>query len=180
MANVSLCTSTDVSDWWSPDGVLSRLDDDYDNANNATETEILGRVIESASIRVIAKIGQRYKTSDLTGSNAPTDTPQIVRYFTSVVAAYLLSIRRGMAPTQAFLDLYNEVMAQMEEVAKGQAILPGVYNSLQGLPFVNNYHVDGRYHSAKVRRVFVTSTAPLPSPARAKYHPEYNTPNLPE
>lgn len=175
-----LCTSQDVADWWSVDGVLSRLDDDYDNANNAAELAMMLRIIEAASTRVLFSLAQRYATTALTGSNPPTDTPAIVRYFAAIISAYNLSIHRGQSPTMAFEQLYKDVCQQLEEVKKGVSILPGVYNPLSGLPFTNSYQVDGRYYSAKLRRVFVTSTGPIPSRADGKYHPEQYLPLGPE
>lgn len=173
---VSLCTTQDVSDLWSDDGVLGRLDDDNDNANNAAELAILARVILNASAFVLSRVGMRYKTSDITGSNAPTDTPQIVRFYTSVIASHYLAIRRGNPTTDGFAELYSQVMRDLEQVQNGSMLLPGVVDSLNQLPFVSNFHIDGNYRSAKARKIYSISTGIFSAPAGSalKIHPENN------
>ena len=161
---LQLCTSTDVADWWSVEGVDARLEDDLSGSVESDESLQLTRLIERASAIVAAKLSQRYLQASYAGTNPPTNTPPLVMHFAAVIAAYYLGCRRNLPHSEALLKEYERVLEMMNEIGSGLLSIPEVAESFDTTPFLTNFHLDGRYRSSKFRKVDATSVGGRPAP----------------
>lgn len=168
---LQLCTRADIEDWWSADGVAERLDDDRSASESGSESLIVTSWIERASAIVAMKLGQRYNLADYAGASPPTDTPVLVMHFTAVIASYWIGTRRNLPVSEVLKEEYEKTMKTLDEILNGQASLPGVSDSFEGGLFLTNFHVDGRYRSAKFRKVTTTSVGSDPT-GSVKSYPE--------
>lgn len=169
---LQLCVKSDIEDWWSADGLLLRTDDDRSATENGSEASIVTSWIERSSAIVAAKLSQRYLQDAFAGVNPPVDTPVLVMHFTAVIASYWVAGRRNLPIPEQLKEEYDKVLKSLDEIAAGQSSLPGVADSFEGGFFLSNFHLDGRYRSAKFRVITATAVGSDPTGASIKRFPE--------
>lgn len=173
MPYARLCTIDDVEAILSAEGVVARGDDSQDGTVSASETKLLNDQISRGSREIAMRLNMLYKVTEFQGSNPPVDTPATVRDMAAVLSAYWMCLRRNNPPTIWLQTARQEVFDTLELVKHGNLRLPDITTALEHSPFVTNFHLDGRFRSAKARRVDATSTGALP-PGQLQSHPEYN------
>jgi phage gp36-like protein len=159
MAVKAYCVKADVDDIWSEEGIESRFDDDADASLSEAELARVDRFIKRASIIVGSRLKSRFADlASFEGSNAPTNTPESVRYMTAVVAAYLMASRRGLPVQQEVKDQYEEVLQWLTTIQTGGGLPIDLSEDLNRAPFVSNFTIDGSYRTRKVRVTEANST----------------------
>lgn len=145
------CTKTDIEAIWTAAAVLASVDDDGSGTLSATEEGYITRAIERAAGRMNAYLEERYVLANLA-------TNAWCRDANAVLAAYLLSIRRGSAAPAPFQSQYDDLMSDLTEIVKGRLKVPQAKESLETIPTVSNFAVDLSQEYAKVHRNDETST----------------------
>ncbi len=180
MASISLCTETDIEDIITATAVAHAVDDNDDLVkNDPSETGIITRTIYKASAIVASKLEVAYPTADYQGSNPPTDTPDLVRYITAVIATWMLARRRRTPVGAKLEEEYQRVLGMLEELALQEAVLPGTTLTNDHTPWVSVFHFDGRFKNATIRRIPHTSTDPAPGDG-VKHFPDISYPGWDE
>tara|TARA_R110002020_G_scaffold62712_4_gene167501 strand:+ start:101 stop:634 length:534 start_codon:yes stop_codon:yes gene_type:complete len=120
----------------SSSGFDLRLDDLSNDLDTVTD------LINEATDLVNFYCGLHYDESDLEGST-------LVRRWTTWIACYLLSQRRGNPAI--FADRMGEVLALLEEVARHDRILPRLPTREDLTPAMSNVHIDDKFRTHKIR-----------------------------
>ncbi len=178
--SLMLCEKSDVEDIWSEEGVEGRFDDGMNGALTGPDNLRIDRFIVRASNDVAMYLRKRYKLVDFAGSGTPPDnTPDQVKYWTAVVAAYYCGTRRGLSVSKTLEDQYAQVMKWLVAISEGDMDLAEVNDSFDTTPCVSNFFVDGRYKNAKVRKALSTSTGLPPNESKRKTNLEAGPINYP-
>lgn len=167
-----LCTLEDVEVILSAEGLIARADDTQDGTMSASEEKLVNDCISRGSREAAMRLTMRYgDVANFQGGNAPADTPASVRDMVAILAAFWVCKRRNNPVPQSLVDDRRQVFEDLQAIAANQMRLPDIDDGDE-LPFVTNFHVDGRYRSAKLRRIDATSTRSLP-PQDTRQHPEW-------
>ena len=138
-------TQADVEQVLSVAGVLSRLDDDGDQAVNDTEqlrmTDAIARATETCNYYLY----WRYDPTNLaTYSN-------LVNQWCSDLAAYVLCRARGNPVPESLIEAAQEAEAKMTDIQRGRTTLPNVPMRRNQGPTWDNIRVDVRYRFKCIR-----------------------------
>jgi phage gp36-like protein len=109
------CTSNDILSAAAEQNITLYTDDDRSGAPDAG---VIADAIASASARVDSYISGRY------GTNLEP-VPELVKSLTVDICIYKLSGRPGDAPA-TYRDNYNDAIRLLEQIAKGDADIPGI------------------------------------------------------
>jgi len=120
----------------STSGFDLRVDDLADTLDAITD------IVEEATDMVNFYCGLHYNESDL-------ETSPLVRRWTTWVACYLLSQRRGNPAI--FADRMGEVLALLEEVSRHDRIIPRLPTREDLTPAMSNVHIDDKFRTHKIR-----------------------------
>lgn len=148
-------STTEIDCMFGASAVELRTDD-------GSESTIVAEIINQASETVQSYTDRYYDAADLTGSNW-------VRRRATILAAYYLSSRRGN-PTQ-YTAMVEQITRELEGVAEGKILIPGVAARSVDVPTVSNQTVDDRYRYSKLRTLHGTSTTRYPG--QDYYEPPY-------
>lgn len=135
------CAREDIDDVLSDEGVGYRATDE---ANQIEKSGLVTRTIRQASDRVNLYCGERYTAAELA-------TSDYIISATAVIAAYMLSTRRGNPPPPSLEARYKEVFEELGKIQLGQADVPGIVTRGGSVPVLSNLRIDGRYRQSKVR-----------------------------
>lgn len=127
----------------SDDGEELHSDDFYDNS------ELMQEIIERATGRVRQYMRKSYDDSDL--ANSPR-----IREITTIIACYLLSIRRGNP--SLYQEQYVEAMADMQAIVDNILYLDELPRSSNAPAFMQNVSSDNRTPFTPMRVDMITST----------------------
>lgn len=105
------CGPDDVIDILSQPGVSLRVDD--------APPSLYGAMAAKAGNKIDFYLSRFYDADDLANSD-------LVKDWAAVLCAYYLSCRRGNEPPAGVAILYEEAIAEMTEVKKGQNDIPGI------------------------------------------------------
>ena len=122
--------------------VLSTSGFDLRTDDLANTLEAVTDIVEEATDLVNFYCGLNYAESDL-------ETSPLVRRWSTVIACYLLSQRRGNAAI--FSDRMGEVLALLEEVSKHDRIIPRIPTRENLTPAMSNVHIDDKFRTHKIR-----------------------------
>lgn len=136
---MALTSVQEMIDLASQEFVDFRVDDL--EANGRDETYLSG-LINEATDTVMSRLEGRYEQAALNAS-------ALVRRWTTIVALFFLSQRRDNSAQ--FLSEFERVMDELELVATGVILIPGVGTRADLSPSVSNFTVDSRYTISKVR-----------------------------
>lgn len=112
------CTEADVDMLLSTSGTLSRADDDDTGHRTATESGYVTKAIAWATGRCNLYL-TAYPFNQLANS-------YLVNQYCAIIAAYILSCRRGDPVAGSLADLYEEVMEDLKGIKAGNLQLPDV------------------------------------------------------
>lgn len=138
------CTQADVEVLLSVNGETARLDDDAGGSLSATESGYLTRAIAWATARINLCLLGKHSASDLADS-------WIVNQWCSIVAAYIVSCRRGNPVAASLKDLYDEAMEDLRQLQRGEAQLPDTALRSAAWPAWSNVRVDILYRLRRAR-----------------------------
>lgn len=136
-------TEEEMQRLFSEVGVQMHSDDFVDNS------EVLYEIIERATGRVKQILNKGFDDSVLHQS------PRI-REIATIVACYLLSVRRGNPSLYA--EMYIEAMADLESIANGDQYLSELPRSSNTLVVFQNVSSDNRFPWTPIRVDWLTST----------------------
>lgn len=143
--SVTYCTSSDVENLLSASGVVGRLDDDEGGTNSGGELAYLTQAINWATARVNLYVLSRHAAADLANSF-------VVNWYCTVIAAYLVSGRRGNPVASPLAEAYEEVMGELKAVRAGELTLADVATRDHSFPAWSNQGApDHRYQVQKLR-----------------------------
>lgn len=112
------CTQADVESLLSADGLTGRLDDDESGTASAGELAYLTQAIRWSTVRV-QMYCNAYPAEDLVNS-------WLVNWWASIIAAFMVSVRRGNPSASSLSDLHDAAMEDLKLVRSGEYTLPDV------------------------------------------------------
>ncbi len=140
------CLKADIEALWTAAAVLASVDDDSSGTLSAMEEGYITRAIERAAERMNAYLEERYILSELATNTWCRDA-------NAAIAAYLLSIRRGVAAPAPFQSQYDGLMSDLFEIACGRLKVPEAKESVETIPTVSNFAVDFSGEGERIRKV---------------------------
>ncbi len=149
------CLKADIEALWTVAAVLASVDDDTSGTLSAAEEGYITRAIQRAAERMNAYLEERYVLAELATNTWCRDA-------NAAIAAYLLSIRRGVSAPAPFQLQYDGLMSDLFEIARGRLKVPEANESVETIPTVSNFAIDLTGGSDKVLRVAETSTGSPP------------------
>lgn len=138
------CTSEDVVALLSDDGLVARLDDDASGYADAAEDAYMSKMISWASARCNYFLLSKISQSELA-------TSWIVNQWCTIIAAYMVSCRRGNPAAASLKILYDETLEDLKAIQKGEVVLPDVALRTAAFPAFSNLRVDLFYSLRKLR-----------------------------
>jgi phage gp36-like protein len=140
------CTSADVDVILSEDGSLGRIDDDDSGVASAADTAHKTRAIQWATARI---------DFYCRGKHAPADLAQswIVNQWCSVIAAYMLSCRRGNPAAGSLAEMYEAAVEDLKLVQAGDVTLSDTPMRDSAFPAWSNLGAPSLVHRVKRLRV---------------------------
>lgn len=138
-------TIDDVEALLSADGVAGRLDDDADATNDTGELAYMTQAINWATSRVWIYLS-RYSAQSLAQS-------WLVNYWCTIVAAHIVSGRRGNPPAGSIAEAYEQTMEDLKLVRSGELTLPDAAVRDSAFPAWSNLGRPSLYHNYKRLRV---------------------------
>lgn len=115
----------------SEDGDVARLDDDASGYVGTAEAAFRAKAIQWATARCNYYLLARIDASDLKDS-------WIVSQWCAIVAAYIISCRRGNPSAASLKTLYDEAIEDMKAVQRGEVTLPDVATRTASFPAWSN------------------------------------------
>lgn len=112
-------------------------------------TELLQELLQSATGRVKQRLNKSFDDVNL------KDSPRI-REITTIIAAYLLSIRRGNP--SLYQEQYIEALADLDAIAEGEYFIQELPRSNNTMVVMQNVSSDNRFPFTPIRVDSITST----------------------
>lgn len=153
-------TEANVNNVLSAQGTLYRADDDLDSI---AESGVVDYCIDFASRQVDFYLAGRYDTDDFA-------TNEWVEKATTILAACILSARRGNDVPNSLAAECDQWKEMLEKARLGHADIPGLTPNATHPLLVSGMTVDLRYRDHPIRRSRARSTGPDP-PSGVKNHP---------
>lgn len=140
-------SETDIDTLLSVVGHDTRLDDDGYGAPDSTESGYRTTIIAWATGRCNFYLLSKYAASELSES-------WIVNDWCTIVAAYMISCRRGNPPSGALKEMYDQAIEDMKLIQRGEVVLPDTALRNAGWPAWSNITIESsqRLRKARVQR----------------------------
>lgn len=152
MSITSYCTSTEVTQILSANGLLRRADD---NEDGTEDTLVVAAFIEKASSIMNKYLFKRYTAAVIAASTW-------AKWCCASIASYLMATRHGNVSPQSLKDERDDYIQMLKDMEAGVESLPAddgvATEAYDNSMSVTNYTIDGRFHRSKVRRVPEIST----------------------
>jgi len=141
-------------------GLVNRLDDVNTGvatfvALTAEEQAYLPKFINRATERCNFYLAMRYNPADLAQSCWVND-------HATVIACYLLAVRRGNPVPASLLDMYKETLEELKLVHLGNYEVPLIALREAGIPAFSTVRVDMMYNRDKIRKIASASDRSTP------------------
>jgi phage gp36-like protein len=141
-------TQTEIERLLSSYGVLAFSDHDE---SGTADVDVIADCIDQASDEMVMLLRDRYDEPALSACN-------LVRRWTTLLAAYFLCMRRGNPVPESIQKEYERVSELMKQVSFGHLNLPDVPQRFDLRPTWSNLRVDRRWPRSKTRVKRVNSS----------------------
>lgn len=156
MATTTYCLRVDVENIISSAGLNMSADDNRDGIVSAAEELHVTRAIEMSASNMNARLGRRYKLSDLSDNDW-------VKFCNATLAAEMVMRRRGNGPPPSVVDAADQFRDDLNDIVAGRLSVPEQSESFDFSMAVSNYITRRAQRDQKVRVDTAISTGDAPN-----------------
>lgn len=141
---MAFCSSTDIADILSDDGMLAATDDSREEL--LADATRVSNAIERAEQRIKQFVGRKYSDVQLDGNTW-------VKWACATIAAFELMRRRGNTPPDGLRESYDEIVGHLKNVSANASEIPDAIPRQEPGVAMTNLRYDPRYPVSKIRAV---------------------------